>query len=73
MDDEGIDFKPWVSLLCGVVGVSLIGASFFVHPTHDAHTLFFVIIRWIMIIAGSLGVFAGVVTFLLRDSTDLYQ
>lgn len=73
MEEEGFDFRPWVSVLSGVMGVSLLAASFIVHPTHDAHRLFFDIIRWIMVISGSLAVFGGVVTFFLRDSPDLYQ
>ena len=73
MEEEGFNFRPWVSVFCGVMGICLLGASFFVHPEHDAHSLFFDITRCIMVIAGSLAVVAGVVTFFLQDSPDLYD
>ena len=74
MEDEGRlgpNLKFWISTICGIVGIVLIAASFFVYPEDDAHRLFFVITRWIMVIAGSFAVVVSVVAFFLIDSQDV--
>lgn len=73
MEDEGFDYKPWVSIFVGIVGVSLLGSSIFVHAEIEAHRLIYDITRWIMIAAGALAIVSAVVSFFLRDSPDIFM
>ena len=70
MEEEGFDLKPWVSIICGVVGVSLLGSSIFVYAEIEAHRLMYDITRWIMIIAGSLAIIVAVVSFFSLEAPD---
>lgn len=70
-ENESTGLKSWVSIVGGLVGVSLIGGSFFV-TGEEAHGLFYAIIQLLMIVSGSVAIITAVICFFLRDSPDIW-
>lgn len=71
-DEEGPKFKAMVSLAFGVIGVCLIGSSFFV-AGDEAHKLFTDIIQLIMLVSGSVSIIVAVVMFFIRTTPDIWM
>lgn len=61
-----------VSLAFGVIGVCLIGSSFFV-AGDEAHKLFTDIIQLIMLVSGSVSIIVAVVMFFIRTTPDIWM
>ena len=73
MDDENPRFRQLCSIASGVLGVCLIGVSFFIPHGDDAHRLLNDALQLIMIISGSLAIVAGVIVFFIRTTPDIWS
>ncbi|MBZ0189120.1 MAG: hypothetical protein K8F91_22940 [Candidatus Obscuribacterales bacterium] len=71
--EEEAGLKPWVSAASALVGISLIGASFFVVGEDAAHKLLYDITQTIMLVSGCIAVITGVVGFFIRTSDDIWS
>lgn len=70
-ENDNAVFKLIVCVVFGLIGVSLIGASFFVSG-NEAHQLFNDITQLIMLIAGSVSILVAVIIFFIRNSPDIW-
>ncbi len=71
-ENENSVFKLVVCVVFGIIGVCLIGSSFFVSGV-EAHQLFSDITQLIMLIAGSVSILVAVVIFFIRNSPDIWM
>ena len=71
MEDDPIQ-RPLISIAAAVLGVSLIGGSFFVH-TDQSHLVISDALQLIMVVAGSIAITMGILYFFIRTAQDIWS